>query len=120
MPQALVASSHQVDHIVGEKHNGRTTADNLALSCTLCNLRKGSDIASFDPETNLLTPLFNPRTQAWREHFVLSDGVFEGITDVGRTTEHFLRLNTAERIMERAELLRAGVAIDAHILRKPR
>ena len=66
MPQLLVASSHQVDHIIAEKHGGATSEVNLALTCSLCNLRKGSDIASLDPETGELTRLFNPRDQSWR------------------------------------------------------
>ena len=40
--QDFVASTHQVDHVTAEKHGGETTIDNLALSCTLCNRRKGS------------------------------------------------------------------------------
>jgi 5-methylcytosine-specific restriction endonuclease McrA len=31
--QDLGASSHQVDHVIAEKHGGRTTLRNLALSC---------------------------------------------------------------------------------------
>ena len=49
--QDFVASTHQVDHVIAETHRGRTTMDNLALSCTLCNRRKGSDITSVDPGT---------------------------------------------------------------------
>jgi 5-methylcytosine-specific restriction endonuclease McrA len=26
---------HTIDHIIAEKHGGATTADNLALACTL-------------------------------------------------------------------------------------
>src|SRR6266540_675471 len=44
--QGLVASLHQVDHVIAEKHGGNTTLENLALSCTLCNRRKGSDLSS--------------------------------------------------------------------------
>ena len=59
--QELVASRHQVDHVIAEKHGGSTSLDNLALSCTTCNRRKASDIASFDPDSGELTALFNPR-----------------------------------------------------------
>ena len=79
MPQLLVASSHQVDHIVAEKHGRATSEINLALSCSLCNLRKGSDIASLDPETGELMRLFNPRDQSWREHFRFDDGEIKGL-----------------------------------------
>lgn len=74
VPQDLAASRHQVDHVIAEKHGGQTTLDNLALSCTVCNRRKGSDIGSLDPDSGTLIPLFNPRTQPWSDHFQL-DGV---------------------------------------------
>jgi hypothetical protein len=51
MPEKLSLASHQVDHIIAEKHGGQTLAENLALSCSLCNQAKGSDIASIDPDT---------------------------------------------------------------------
>lgn len=35
--QNLTASTHQVDHVIAEKHGGKTTLENLALSCTVCN-----------------------------------------------------------------------------------
>lgn len=57
---------HEVDHVVAEKHGGATEIDNLALACWRCNRHKGSDLTSFDPETRQLSPLFNPRTQVWR------------------------------------------------------
>lgn len=106
--QSLVASAHQVDHVIAEKHRGLTTSDNLALSCMTCNLRKASDIASHDPETGDLLPLFNPRTQNWSDHFGLDGARLAGLTAVGRTTIEFLQLNSFERIMERAELIDAG------------
>jgi hypothetical protein len=87
---------------------GVTELDNLALSCLTCNLRKGSDVASFDPITDSLTPLFNPRTQVWSEHFRLDEDRIIGLTPEGRTTVEFLQLNSFERLMERAEFIRAN------------
>lgn len=120
MPQELVATAHQIDHVVAEKHGGATILENLALSCTLCNLRKGGDIASNDPETRKIVRLFHPRQQVWHEHFRLSNDRIEGITSTGRTTAHFLQLNLPERIIERAALRVAGVPLDAFLIRKPR
>ena len=65
VPQDLAASTHQVDHVIAEKHGGQTVLENLALSCMVCNRRKASDISSLDPLTGALVPLFNPRTQLW-------------------------------------------------------
>ena len=103
------ASAHQVDHVIAEKHGGTTVSENLALACTTCNLRKGSDIASYDPETGGLTPLFNPRIQEWSAHFRLEEERLIGRTAEGRTTIEFLRLNAFERLMERAEFIQAGL-----------
>lgn len=101
-------ATHQVDHVIAEKHGGRTVADNLALSCMLCNLRKASDLTSIDPATGDIVTLFNPRTQAWNDHFRIADVRLEGVTAVGRTTVEFLQLNSYERTAERRELLAAG------------
>jgi hypothetical protein len=106
--QRLVASKHQVDHVIAEKHGGATELDNLALWCLTCNLRKGSDISSFDPETTLLAALFNPRTQLWSEHFRLESARIVGLTPEGRATVEFLHLNSFERLMERSDFIRAG------------
>ncbi len=91
--QDLVASTHQVDHVIAEKHGGETTMNNLALSCTLCNRRKGSDITSVDPETGEVISLFNPRAQRWSDHFEMDGVRIIGTTPEGRTTVEFLRLN---------------------------
>jgi 5-methylcytosine-specific restriction endonuclease McrA len=61
IPEAFTFASHEIDHIIARKHGGETTSENLALSCTICNQHKGSDLASIDPETKELTPLYNPR-----------------------------------------------------------
>src|SRR5271157_3774280 len=39
---------------------GTTAAENLALACTLCNSRKGSDLTSIDEQTGAIEPLFRP------------------------------------------------------------
>lgn len=101
-------ASHQIDHVIAEKHQGATTLDNLALSCVLCNLRKGSDLSSIDPESNSISVLFNPRTQSWSDHFETDDILIKGLTPEGRTTVHFLQLNSDQRIAERRELRNCG------------
>jgi len=92
---------HEVDHIIAQKHDGQTTADNLALACLSCNRHKGTDLATFDPAKGELTLLFHPRDQIWQEHFVLSNGRIEGITATGRATAKLLMFNTPNRILER-------------------
>lgn len=89
---------HEPDHIISQKHGGGTVLENLALACFDCNRFKGSDIASVDPASGTLTPLFNPRLQRWNEHFQLEDGRILPLTATGRATARLLRLNLLHRI----------------------
>ncbi|MEW6580955.1 MAG: HNH endonuclease signature motif containing protein [Chloroflexota bacterium] len=100
--------AHEVDHVIAEKHRGVTTLDNLCLSCFDCNRHKGSDIASVDPETGALTPLFDPRRDRWTDHFRLEGPRIVPRTAIGRVTEYLLRLNSDEQIMKRAALIALG------------
>jgi hypothetical protein len=106
--EADVLLPHQPDHIIAEQHGGETTPDNLALACIHCNRHKGSNIASLDPTTGTLTPLFNPRTQAWNDHFILADAQILPLTAVGRVTVRLLKLNDPDRLRVRQALIEAG------------
>jgi hypothetical protein len=102
------ASRHQVDHVIAEKHGGKTTLENLALSCLPCNRRKSSDIGALDPESGLFVRLFDPRHQIWSGHFHFVSTSIMGLTPEARATVEFLQLNSPERLQERAELVRIG------------
>ncbi|MBM4094741.1 MAG: HNH endonuclease [Planctomycetes bacterium] len=106
--QADAIASHQIDHVISEKHRCPTTLDNLALSCILCNLRKGTDLSAIDPATSRVTPLFNPRTQKWSAHFRFDDVWIVGLTPAGRATVQLLELNAYQRVAERRELKKGG------------
>lgn len=97
--------SHEVDHIIALKHRGETIESNLCLSCIDCNRYKGSDIGSFDLDTQTFTGLYNPRTMRWREHFALNEGLIIPLTAEGRITEFLLRLNSDERLTRRRGLI---------------
>jgi hypothetical protein len=101
--------SHEIDHIIALKHGGETIAENLALACISCNRHKGSDLTSIDPVTGEITPLFNPQTQNWDEHFRLENGQITGITSTGRTTVFLLMLNTPTRLLNRRMLIAQGL-----------
>ena len=92
---------HQVDHVVSRKHGGTSAFDNLAYACILCNRYKGSDVASINPKTGEVVPLFHPRHDRWADHFRLDAGFIEPLTDPGSATVRLLRLNAAERLAER-------------------
>jgi len=100
--------SFHIDHIVAEKHHGETIPENLCLSCYVCNIHKGSDIASVDLETRQVIPLYNPRTQIWSEHFELEDERIKPLTPNGRVTVSLLHFNDLERLAERSILLKLG------------
>jgi len=99
---------HQIDHVVSRKHGGPSDLDNLAYACVLCNRRKGSDIASIDRKTDETVRLFHPRRDHWSDHFRLDGGIIEPRTEVGIATVRLLRLNAAERIVERQILQSLG------------
>ena len=92
---------HQVDHIIGEKHGGKTVAANLALSCVSCNAHKGSDIATILPGVKNPTLLFNPRRDRWSIHFELDGARIQPLTPMGEATTRILQLNVLNRLVER-------------------
>ncbi|MFM6122445.1 MAG: HNH endonuclease [Sphaerospermopsis kisseleviana] len=98
IPEKLVLANHQIDHVIAEKHGGATVLENLALSCSLCNQAKGSDIASIDPDSGDTVRLYNPRKDIWQEHFILNSqsGMIEPLTAIGRVTVQLLRMNRVE------------------------
>ena len=109
IPDMATFAPHEFDHIIAEKHGGKTETENLALSCTLCNKHKGSDLASVDPETGEIVPLYHPRQHRWNEHFRLSEAKFVPLTPIGRVTVKLLQLNRSDRRKERQLLLEAGI-----------
>lgn len=104
LPDTLSFYPHEVDHVIAIKHGGTTTADNLAYACWRCNRYKGSDLGSFEPESRHFSFLFNPRQQNWDDHFYLQNAQITGKTSEGKTTVHFLRFNSPERIAERKRM----------------
>lgn len=109
IPNLVAFAPHEIDHIIAEKHGGLTESENLALACTLCNKYKGSELASVDPETSEIVPLYNPRQDQWNQHFRLNGAEFVPLTATGRVTVRLLQLNRFDRIEERQLLLQAGM-----------
>ena len=50
LPQRAPILPHQIDHIIAQQHMGSDAENNLCLCCLRCNLKKGPNIASTDPE----------------------------------------------------------------------
>ena len=91
----------QIDHIIAEKHDGKTTESNLAFTCTYCNRFKGSDVGSIAKSTGEFTRFFNPGTDNWFDHFEWSRYTILPRTPIGETTCRILQLNEPDRILER-------------------
>lgn len=109
MPGIAVLLSHEVDHIIAEKHGGETNEGNLALACTICNKYKGSDLASVDPLNGEIVRLYNPRQDHWHDHFQIGAGEIMARSAIGRVTVKLLQMNRPERVAERKLLLQANV-----------
>lgn len=62
-----------IDHIISLKHGGKTILENLAYACQICNLNKGSDIATVLDDIQKPIRFFNPRIDLWREHFSIEN-----------------------------------------------
>ena len=77
--------------------------------CSFCNGAKGSNAAGFDPETDDLVALFNPREDSWEEHFSWHGPVLVGKTPVGRATIHVLNINDPICVDQREFLMSAGL-----------
>jgi hypothetical protein len=93
-----------IEHIVARQHGGPTELENLALACNHCNFHKGPNIASFDPQTGQLVPLFHPRRNTWLEHFTWQGMKLSGLTPIGRATVQLLAINDWERLQLRINL----------------
>lgn len=108
IPDDATLAPHEPDHVIGEQHGGPTTLENLAYACFRCNRFKGPNIATRDPDTGDLVPLFNPRTDRWESHFGLHEARIAPRTPVGRGTAALLRFDDPERVLLRAELIAQG------------
>jgi len=93
--EAIIGAPMEVDHLIPEADGGETIEENLWLACPFCNDHKNHRLVGFDPDTNEVVRLFNPRTQIWAEHFTWnaeSNRVF-GLTPIGRATVVTLQMN---------------------------
>ncbi len=66
----------------------------------ICNRFKGPNVSSVDA-AGVIVRLFNPRSQPWADHFRLAGAVIQPLTATGEATAKLLRMNAAERVVER-------------------
>ena len=104
LPSVLSLMPFEIDHIIPRKHGGLTAEENLALACFYCNRYKGANIAGFDPQTRIMTRLFDPRKDIWKQHFRWQSIHLAGVTSIGRTTIEVLKLNHPDMLIVREAL----------------
>jgi hypothetical protein len=107
--QAFYPAPFEIDHIIARHHEGRTRANNLALSCVHYNSHKGSNIGGRDKATRKLTPLFNPRRHRWSRHFRWDGPYLRGRTPIGRVTISVLNMNGPFLVRLRQQLIEEGL-----------
>lgn len=66
-----------------EKHGGLTASDNLCYACALCNRNKGSDIGSIVAGNGGFIRFYNPREDAWPDHFEIQSFRIDFKSSVG-------------------------------------
>jgi len=100
-----------VDHIIPLAAGGTSDVENLCLACYRCNEFKGARLDAPDPPSGGMVVLFNPRAQAWHDHFAWSeDGLrVVGRTACGRATIEALRLNNDWLVQARRLWILAGL-----------
>lgn len=87
-----------IEHIRPKKHSGTDALGNLCLACIDCNLRKGTNMTGIDPTTDRIEEVFNPRRDAWRDHFAWEGIRIIGLTPTGRATVQVLDMNGDDRL----------------------
>ncbi len=111
-PADFATEPFSVEHIIPLVKYGLNDLTNLALSCIGCNYNKATKIELLESISQRITPLFNPRTMVWTDHFLwdeIGTSVI-GITPIGRATVQLLKLNRQQL----QNLRRALIAIDEH------
>ena len=108
LPESALDLSLHIEHIVARQHGGGDDPWNLCLACDRCNLYKGPNLTSIDPQSGIIVPLFHPRRQPWHEHFTVRGAEIVGLTPIGRATVRLLNMNASSRVRLRLQLLARG------------
>jgi 5-methylcytosine-specific restriction endonuclease McrA len=110
-PQAACGYRFHLEHIFPAAEGGSDRLQNRALACAACNLTKGDRTTAVDPETRQTVALYNPRSNAWDEHFRWHDErpLIVGVTPQGRATVVALDLNGELRLDARRLWISAGL-----------
>ena len=112
LPTRGQVATFPVDHIHPQTAGGDNDPANLALACPSCNGHKWAATEAVDPTTGTPVRLFNPRSDAWDDHFgwsAVSVGQVVTKTAIGRATVDRLRINGTDLIALRRLLAGLGL-----------
>jgi hypothetical protein len=101
-------ATFHIDHIIPKSADGETIAENLALACVSCSLRKAARQNSIDSQTGREVSLYNPRSDDWHDHFKWEGEYIIGMTPTGRATVTALNMNRLLAIAIRREEIALG------------
>jgi hypothetical protein len=64
-----------IEHVIAKQHtpddDNLNDLKRLGIACDRCNLFKGPNLSSIDPNSGEIVNLFNPRTDNWNDHFAV-------------------------------------------------
>jgi len=86
-------ATFHIDHVIPVVAGGQPVAENLALACVSCSLRKAARQTAPDPHSGEEVALYNPRHDNWHEHFQWEGVSLVGLTPHGRATIAALAMN---------------------------
>ena len=111
VPASFSPDTFPFDHIIPLSLGGTSTEDNLALADGGCNGHKYNKTHHYDPLTNQLSRLFNPRLDKWQAHFQWSEDetLIIGTTPIGRATVELLQVNRESNVNLRRLLISVGL-----------
>jgi hypothetical protein len=98
----LSPDAFSLEHIIPRDAGGDSMETDLALACQRCNNHKYYKTHALDPLNGIAAPLFNPRKDIWREHFMW------GLTPTSRATVNGLQVNRDGVVNLRRLLVLAG------------
>lgn len=104
-PEQVFNFSFEVEHVTPVRDGGTDASDNLALACRSCNAHKAGRRVGFDTPSGESVRLFDPRRDAWDEHFRvdLDRAEVVGLTPTGRVTVELLGMNSPQHVLARAQ-----------------
>lgn len=100
--ELVTGYAFHIEHIVPRNRGGKDHTDNYALACMPCNRAKSDHLTGIDPKTESEVRLFDPRNDAWTDHFLIVNEIqIKGKTPIGRATANRLQLNQIRQLEAR-------------------